>query len=69
MSTNNFIKQNNKKLFEIRLQIKNKLGININKISLDKRKINNNNNTSINNTQPLINETFQDKIKNRSYLE
>ena len=69
MSTKNFIKQNNKKLFELRLQIRTKLGFNLQKKSLDKKKRKNNNNTSMNKTQPSINETFQDKPKNISYIE
>ena len=70
MSTKNFIKHNNnKKLFELRLQIRTKLGFNLQKKSLDKKKRKNNNNTSMNKTQPSINETFQDKLKNISYIE
>ena len=69
MSTKNFIKQNNKKLFELRLLIRTKPGINLKKISLDNKKRKNNNNSSINKTQQSINETFQDKLNNISYFE
>ena len=69
MSTNNFIKENNKKLFESRLQIKNKDSLNADKIYLEHKRKKINNISSRNSTQPLIKENFQEKLNNHSYLE
>ena len=69
MSTNNFIKENNKKLFESRLQIKNKDSLNADKIYLEHKRKKINNISSRNSTQPLIKENFQEKLNNYSYLE
>ena len=68
---NNFISQNNKILFEARLQKKNNSILKINKLSINNKvSRNNNNNISfINTTRPFINDIMCKKRKNQSTLE
>ena len=68
MSVNNIAKENNKILFESRLQIKQNSN-SINKISLEKRSNNNINASFLNNTQPFTKVIFHKKRKIQSILE
>ena len=68
MSRNNIIKENNKKLFESRLQMKPRIEGKINQISFE-NKINNDNFSLLNNSQPFSKIFFQKQIKNHSTIE
>ena len=68
MSRNNIIKENNKKLFESRLQMKPKLGSKRAQISFEHKRYNDNL-SLLNNSQPFTKVIFQKQLKNHSTLE
>ena len=69
MSRSNIIKENNKKLFEARLQMKPKLGVKRNQISFEYKRYNDNNLSLLNNSQPFTKIIFQKQLKNHSTLD
>ena len=69
MSRSNIIKENNKKLFEARLQMKPKLGEKRNQISFEYKRYNDNNLSLLNNSQPFTKVIFQKQLKNNSTLD
>ena len=68
MSRNNIIKENNKKLFESRLQMKPKLGTKRNQISFEQKRYNDNL-SLLNNSQPFSKVIIPKQLKNHSTLE
>ena len=68
MSRNNIIKENNKKLFESRLQMKPKLGTKKNQISFEQKRYNDNL-SLLNNSQPFSKVIIPKQLKNHSTLE
>ena len=68
MSKSNIIKENNKKLFESRLQMKSKSGIKNDPISFENKRYNDAI-SILNNSQPFTKIIFQKQLKNRSTLD
>ena len=68
MSRTNIIKENNKKLFESRLQMKPKTGVKRSQISFEHKKFNDAI-YILNNSQPFTKIIFQKKLKNHSTLD
>ena len=71
MYNNDFIKENNKKLFESRLQMKPNSSLKINQISLktNKNKLNNRTNLYLFNTDIFQNDNSHNKRKNKSGID
>ena len=65
----NYINQNNKILFETRLQIKNNSVLKINKFPINHKAHRNNNILFVNTTRPFVNDVICKKRKNQSILE
>ena len=68
MSRNSIIKENNKKLFESRLQLKSKSG-NKNHQLYFENKLHNENSSILNYSQPFTQDIFKKHLKNNSTLE
>ena len=68
MSRSNIIKENNKRLFESRLQMKPKSDVKRSQISFENKKYNDNN-SILNNSQPFTKIIFHKKLKNHPTLE
>ncbi len=68
MSRNNIIKENNKKLFESRLQMKPKIGSKRAQISFEHKRYNDNL-SLLNNSQPFTKVIFHKQTKNHSTLD
>ena len=68
MSRNSIIKENNKKLFESRLQLKPKLGNKNHQIYFE-NKLHNENSSILNYSQPFTQDIFKKHLKNHSSLE
>ena len=68
MSRSNIIKENNKKLFESRLQMKPKSGVKRSQISLEHKKYNDNL-SILNNSQPFTKIIFHKQLKNHSTFD